>query len=406
MIRSLGILNKSRMAAVILAGAGIVILPQATVPAQAANSPSLIVTHAPLPQNLKDKIYGSPRRVKEITPNDISGGSYYDGGTTDVRRKIDGLAGELSGIQGRVQSLSGELQSIQRDGEQKSSRYFADVATINTQLQSGTTPGNPRLVRRISDAQSSLAGLEDNVSRLNSHALQVSDTASQASVLLENARATYSLSGAVEEDHVVLANLEDEINGTIVLIDRLLNMVNDDITRTAAYLSAERDNLRTLGLAVTNGDLYGKSLTSRPFSNAALYESSPAAVMPASVDSAHLMAAPQPAMAPQAAAPLPAGGRPLVRIKFDNPNVDYEQALYVAVNEALERYPDASFDLVAVNPTQGNAAEVAIETTRARRNAEKVLRTLTQMGLPADRIAVSSDANAAARSSEVHLYIR
>jgi hypothetical protein len=348
--------------------------------------------------------------VKEITPNDIGGRAYYDGAVTEVRRKIDGLAGELSGLQDNVQSLSQELQNLQRDGEQKSARYFTDIATINTQLQSGTTPGNPRLVNRITQAQGSLKGLEENVSRLNSNALQISDVASEASFLLENARSTYSLSGAVEEDHVVLANLEDEINGTIVLIDRLLNMVNDDITRTASYLSAERDNLRTLSLAVTNGDLYGKSLTSRPFSSAASYGASPMAATPASVEATDMMAPEQASLrsAPSQSQPssLPAEGRPLVRIKFDNPNVDYEQALYVAVNEALDRYPEASFDLVAVNPTQGNAAEVAIETTRARRNAEKVLRTLTQMGLPAERVAISSDANAAAKSSEVHLYIR
>lgn len=385
------------------------ILSQGSASAQ-SGAPSLIVTNAPLPQSLRDKIYSSPRRVKEITPNDIGGRAYYDGAVTEVRRKIDGLAGELSGLQDNVQSLSQELQNLQRDGEQKSARYFTDIATINTQLQSGTTPGNPRLVNRITQAQGSLKGLEENVSRLNSNALQISDVASEASFLLENARSTYSLSGAVEEDHVVLANLEDEINGTIVLIDRLLNMVNDDITRTASYLSAERDNLRTLSLAVTNGDLYGKSLTSRPFSSAASYGASPMATSPASVEATDMMAPEQASLrsAPSQSQPssLPAEGRPLVRIKFDNPNVDYEQALYVAVNEALDRYPEASFDLVAVNPTQGNAAEVAIETTRARRNAEKVLRTLTQMGLPAERVAISSDANAAAKSSEVHLYIR
>ncbi|MEZ5919436.1 MAG: hypothetical protein R3D66_05910 [Alphaproteobacteria bacterium] len=52
----------------------------------------------------------------------------------------------------------------------------------------------------------------------------------------------------------------------------------------------------------------------------------------------------------------------------------------------MDRYPDARFDLVAVTPTGGNAAEVTNESTRARRNAERVLRTLTQMG--ATRLSV------------------
>ncbi|PJF20461.1 MAG: hypothetical protein CUN56_16060 [Phototrophicales bacterium] len=102
----------------------------------------------------------------------------------------------------------------------------------------------------------------------------------------------------------------------------------------------------------------------------------------------------------------PVSPRPLVVIRFDDPNVEYEQAVYMAVNEALDRYPDAQFELVAVTPTQGNAAKVAIETTRARRNAEKVLRSLTQMGLTSDRIILSSLSNDQIDSNEVHLYIR
>jgi len=78
----------------------------------------------------------------------------------------------------------------------------------------------------------------------------------------------------------------------------------------------------------------------------------------------------------------------------------------MAVTEALKRYPNARFDLVAVNPTSGNAAEVAIETTRARRNAEKVLRTLTQMGLDTNSIDLSYNESATAASSEVHLFVK
>jgi type IV pilus biogenesis protein CpaD/CtpE len=96
----------------------------------------------------------------------------------------------------------------------------------------------------------------------------------------------------------------------------------------------------------------------------------------------------------------------LAKIKFDRPNVEYEQPIYMAVTEALKRYPEAEFDLVAVNPTSGNAAEVAIETTRARRNAEKVLRTLTQMGLDTNRIDLSYNESSTATSSEVHLFVK
>lgn len=110
---------------------------------------------------------------------------------------------------------------------------------------------------------------------------------------------------------------------------------------------------------------------------------------------------------PQASAPVAAAApRPLVKIRFDKADVAYQQPLYMAVNEALTRYPNARFELVAVHPGAGNAAEVAIESTRARRNAERVLRSLTQMGLDLSRVDLSYTPSAEATSSEVHLYVR
>jgi hypothetical protein len=222
--------------------------------------------------------------------------------------------------------------------------------------------------------------------------LDAANVASEAAFLLEETRAAFGLSGAVEEDHVFLAELEDSINATIVAIERVLNNVNDDITRTSTYLSSERNNLRTLALAVSNGDLYGKSLSSRPFSNVGSFQTASAS------QSDVISAAPQPAVL--------SGPRPLAKIRFDSANVNYEQPIYMAVNEALERYPNAMFDLVAVHPTRGNAAEVAIESTRARRNAERVLRTITQMGVPLERVNLSYSESAEAATNEVHLYIR
>jgi hypothetical protein len=252
----------------------------------------------------------------------------------------------------------------------------------------------------MQQAQSDLEAIGGSIATLNNLSADVSAKASESAFLLEATRAAYGLSGAVEEDHVKLAQLEDSISDTSVLIERLLNNLTDDITRTSSYLSAERDNMRVLTLAVNNGDLYGKSLGGRPFSNAGVFEASastPAGTM-----------TPMQAVAQSQPAPVSAlsGPRPLVKIKFDKPNVDFEQPVYMAVNEALHRYPNARFDLVAVNPTQGNAAQVAIESTKARRNAERVLRTLTQMGLPLERINLSYTQSPDAQTSEVHLYIR
>ena len=149
------------------------------------------------------------------------------------------------------------------------------------------------------------------------------------------------------------------------------------------FASRERSNLTVLSLAVKNGELFGTSLSNRAFASAAPTASTP------------------PSLSGTAAA-----RRPLVVIRFDRPVVEYEQPLFTAVSEALDRRPNATFDLVAVAPETGTPAQVALSASRARRNAEEVLRTLSAMGLAADRVGLSATSSADARSAEVHVYVR
>ena len=91
--------------------------------------------------------------------------------------------------------------------------------------------------------------------------------------------------------------------------------------------------------------------------------------------------------------------KPLVVIRFDKADVAYEPALYQALSRALERRPDAVFDLVAVSPSGGN-------TNAARRNAENVMRSMTNMGLPSEQVIMASMNNPSATTAEVHIYVR
>ncbi len=100
------------------------------------------------------------------------------------------------------------------------------------------------------------------------------------------------------------------------------------------------------------------------------------------------------------------GARPLVKIKFDAPNVDYEQAVYMAMSEAMKKNPNATYDMVAVSPMSGNAAQTAIQSAHARRNAETVLRSLSKMGLNINKIDLRAEQSATAQTNEVHILMR
>lgn len=352
-------------------------------------TPALIITNQPLPAALAGQVYTKPVRTETITPQSLLG-SYYGTSDTMVSKKIGNLHHDLGDLQSDLARLSERLGALEKVNQDKAAAYYADTATISTQLQSGTTPGNPRLLQKLANAQDSLDGLAKNVNDFNDLAIEITKAGSVASYLLEGTRAAYGLTGAVEEDHVQLAQLEDTVNNTVVIIDRLQNNVNDDITRASAYLTTERNNLRTLSLAVTDGDLFGKALSNRPFTSLAKQTETVTTAKTA-----------DPAQDPSVSNP-----RPLVKIRFDKTNVNYEQPVYMALSEAMDKYPAARFELVAVHPTQGNAAQVAIESTKSRRNAEKVLRSMTQMGVPLDKLDISYASSESVTDNEVHIYIR
>ncbi len=322
--------------------------------------------------------------------------SFVSTGTT-VSAKTGSLRQELVQLRQQLGQQATQLDALRAATVQTAQTYHGVVAAINARLQVGTTPGNPVLVSQWNEAQLEMDRVSEQIGRLNQLANAVGAQSTVAAFLLDSVRATLGLSGAVEEDHRQLGILEDEVNKSVVLIDRLLNELNEDIQRSTAYVAAERRDLQALSLAISNGESYGRSLVNRAYVTA--QEARMQSGGPAPVDLSSLGAT------SRTAPPLD-GLRPLVVIRFDQQTVNYEQPLYTAVGQALERRPDAVFDVVAVSPSAGSPAEVAMSSTAAKRNAEAVLRSLTRLGLPAERIGLSARNAADARGPEVHIYVR
>ena len=350
----------------------------------AHRGPALVTTSEPAP----DVIYRRGSRDAMLATGDTSAAMhtepYYTSHVeTPVTRQVDELDRELGGITAANQGFRGRLEALQAKSDSDAAQYYEIVATINTELQAGTTSGNPVLVDKWILAQTKLDSLSQSASQLNQLATALSNEASKAAYLQENVRAAYGLSGAVKEDHERLRMVEDGVNQQIVLLNRLLTSVNDEITRRAAYLRTEHLNMQTLSASINTGELYGQNMTNN------LFKKATGALMPA-----------------EAAPAVPQmGHRPLVIIRFDRPNVNYEEALYTAVSQALDKYPGARFDLVAVSSAKGNPAEIALASSEARKNGEAVMRSLTQMGLPVERIRMDAANSPEVRNSEVHLYI-
>lgn len=304
---------------------------------------------------------------------------------TFVGNKVVQLRDDLRRLQESIRQHNGDLQQIRQRTISNAQTYHQSGASIRSRLQVGTTPGNPMLVAAWNESQRLLERVNADIGDMNDLSNRVAADAALATYLLDATRAAFGLSGAVDEDHRQLEVLEDDVNRTVVLVDRLLIELSDDIRRQSRYVANERNDLNTLSLAIKNGEFFGTSLASRAYGlsdNAA------------------------PAAAPSGPVSALDARRPLVVIRFDRPNVNYQQALYTAVSRALERRPDATFDLVAVTPSAGETAKVALDASKAKRNAQAVLRSLTDMGLPPSRVALSATTSASAASQEVHLFVR
>lgn len=348
--------------------------PKYPTPAASGEQPAGGTPGAPAMQAPMEAPMAMPMaaRGSVITPVAIAPGS--DTGT-GVNKTIQQLRGQIGNLENHLAANAQRLADIRNANASSAGTYQEDKAHIMAHLQLGTTRGNPELVTQWNGAQAALDQMSSNINTLNALGADVTSDSSAAHFALDSIVATFNISGAVDEDHRQLAVLEDETNQTIVLVDRLLKDVSDDIQRQTAYVANERANLTTLANGIKNGELYSSDLSSMSMMSAA---------------------------APMAMGP---GGMVAV-VHFDRKNPNYQQSLYASLNQALASRPGANFEIVAVSPTRGSAAAVQIAQTTAKRHAQEVLRAMTDMGVPASRLAISSSTDPAISASEVRVFLR
>ena len=291
-------------------------------------------------------------------------------GPTAAGQKAAQFRAEFEKLKNNTQTRSAQLDTIRAQTVTNVEAYHALVGGIRSRLQMGSTPGNPELLAQWSQAQTQLTQIDADIATLNTLSAQVSGDAGTSSYLLENIRAAYSLSGALEEDHRQLRLLEDEVNQNAIVIDRALQNLNDEINRQQQYVTTERTSLVQLASDINAGQSFPatarRAVPARAVANVSMQTF--------------------------------ADKKPLVVIRFDKADVVYEPALYQALSRALERRPDAVFDLVAVSPDGGNASA-------ARTDADAVFQSMTNMGLPAERVVMAAMGSNKATTPEVHIYV-
>ena len=313
---------------------------------------------------------------------------------------VSGRVGEFRTESDRLTAKVNEdrkaLDDLRAQRGALSGEYFDHVSAINARLQAGTTPGNPELMAVWQQAQSTLSGLDDAVTKLSDLGARLSTDSAEAGYLANAVRAAFSLEGAVEADHAQLADIQSQASSNQVVLDRLLADVADDINRQTDALAVEHRNLPTLLRAIEVGELLGGNL-----SNGSGGRPRPGPP----VESAPLPApAPAPAREPLVIASKPAQHRPELVIAAAQSPAEYEPSLYKVVAAALQRSHGATIEVVAVLPSQGPPTSRALATESARHKAEAVARALVSFGVARDHVSTSATQGAELSAGEVWIY--
>ena len=206
-----------------------------------------------------------------------------------------------------------------------------------------------------------LAALDRDVGAWDVLRTRAAEADSRAAFLNDSVLNAFELSGAVEEDHQALHAIGDRAAHMTVTVTRLLDEVSAASERQGRLVTAERRELALLAEAIDAGSLEDGA-ASGPYSARAAEE------------------------------------RPLAVVRFDDPNVAFEEALSAAVQQVLDRRPGTTFEVVGVSPGGSMAA--------AADYADKVHRSLRRMGVAASRLRIATRADSGLNAEEVRLYVR
>ncbi len=373
--------------------------PDQTAPAAGQNVAAAAPVPAPTPSESQVPWY-MPASPPAAAPVSAPATSSYDStpaasqtsiGETAVGKKADSIRSQLDQLESDINGAVSSLNDLRQKSQSISSNYFSAVADINSRLQVGTTPGNPHLVQHWQEASSDLdqfSAIGNEMSQLSN---RVANDASQVSYLLDETRAAFGLSGAVDEDHDALKALEDELQKSEIQVTRTREDLARQIDRHNDYVSGERRNLETLSLAIARGEYYGQNISNiHAFGGEHDLApiSAPGHFMKTSMHTGVLSA---PAVT----------GTPFVVIRFNRPNVDYGQPLYQAMSAALKKDPQGDFDVLAVSPASGAATGPS-----AFQRAQEVVSSMTEMGVPRDRVHVTTTSKPNVNSPEVQVFLR
>lgn len=299
-------------------------------------------------------------------------------------RAIALLRLEFMDLSTRIRLYNDELQLSRRSLVVNAKGYRAAVAKLGLKAGDAVPANDAQFAARTGKIEQRLNRLYADLLKLNGLASKVTVAAAVAARHLVDARAIMGRTDLTGEDRRQLTALRRTIDATITLTHRFLSELHLEIGSQTQYASEQRTRLAKFIDQVASAEPQGAVKVGQE---------------PRTGDTTETRAANTGVEAREFIMPA---GRPLVTIRFDRPDVAYGEPLYQAVNEAVRRRADVTFEIVGVSPPGTNG----LVTVAAMSHALKVKQTLSEMGLPENRMRLLSAASADAASDEVRVFVR
>lgn len=305
---------------------------------------------------------------------------------TFVGQKVNSFRAELENMQNAIKKHNEDLQKIRTSVIDSSKDYSYSINDVETRLQAGTTPGNPYVVASLQKAQDNIKGMTSNAILTNQLSTRVNSDIVMTTYVINSIKASYKVSGAVDEDHAQLKVLQEEAEKTNIILNNMLNEINNDFARQQQYIETANKTVLSLEGPVREGRF------------GAYNRSAPQNIAPAAV----VTTAAAPVNTYDVTTQEGFSSRPLMVVKFNKSNVNYKEGLNRAVKGALQAKPSMMFDIVAVSPSNSTPA---IRNT-ARSKATEIFQEVIAIGVSPEAVSLSAKSSVDANSPEVHIYVK
>ena len=314
--------------------------------------------------------------------SNVVNGSYTG---TFVGQRVTAFRQELNLISQAQKSNERELEKINTNISNNANLYQKTVSNVETKLQAGTTPGNPNMYAMLQQAQGNVQTMFANANALENLSAKTSDTLTSVTYLENAISAAFSISGAVDEDHKQLRELQNEA----MTIAQKAAALNENVSgaanfqqQSAIQASQEIDGLRE---SVKSGSNTG-AVVSRPV---IMHRTTKPVV------SSQVKRISRPLTFNKQ---VSVGNLPLFSVRFADKNVDYKEGLSTAIKSALNRKPNTVFEIVAVSNSKTKA--------EAQEHAARIFNEFVSMGANAASINLNAKLNEKSTVSEVQIFVK